>query len=503
MFQNALVSVSDKTGLEEFLKPFAEKGMRIVSSGGTAKFLQEKGFDVVKVSEQTQFPEVMGGRVKTLHPYIHMPLLYRGELQEDLDILKEHQLQPFDLVVVNLYPFEGALEKNLSEKEMVEFIDIGGPTLLRASAKNFSNVSVVCDPKDYSWIVDKKELNLEDRKKLSAKVFKHVSHYDSLISNYLNGEESFGSHIKGEMQDELRYGENPQQKAFWYKSEKQGLHNAKILQGKALSYNNLLDLDAAIKTLLLFDEPTVVSVKHNNPCGVGSSDNIYKALLKSVQADPVSVFGGIVAANKELDGPCAEELSKIFLECIVAPSLTKEAEEVFAKKKNLRVLVWKDLLEAKKQKSIEFRNIMGGYLAQSADIVDEDKAHWQVVNGNLSDQDWQNLIFSWKVCSALKSNAIAVTSDLQSVGLGMGQVNRVDAVEQSLGRAQKFHNAQKDLYLASDAFFPFPDSIEIAAKYGVKAIIQPGGSIKDNEVIEKAKELKVAMVLTGKRHFRH
>ncbi|MCJ8275771.1 MAG: bifunctional phosphoribosylaminoimidazolecarboxamide formyltransferase/IMP cyclohydrolase, partial [Bdellovibrionales bacterium] len=305
MFKNALVSVSDKTGLEDFLKPFAEKGMRIVSSGGTAKYLQDKGFDVVKVSEQTQFPEVMGGRVKTLHPHIHMPLLYRSDVPEDGEILKERGLEPFDLVVVNLYPFAEALKKDFKQREMVEFIDIGGPTLLRASAKNFSDISVVCDPSDYKWINEKEELTLQDRQKLSAKVFSHVSRYDSMIANYLTGEETFGAQITGTQKDKLRYGENPQQEAYWFQKEKMGLHQAEILQGKALSYNNLLDLDAALKALYLFDEPTVISVKHNNPCGVASAGTISEALKNSLKADPVSVFGGIIASNQVLDESCA------------------------------------------------------------------------------------------------------------------------------------------------------------------------------------------------------
>ena len=503
MFQNALVSVSDKTGLEDFLRPYVEQGMRIVSSGGTAKYLMEKGFQVTKVSEQTQFPEVMGGRVKTLHPYIHMPLLYRHNFAQDKEILNEHGLQPFDLVVVNLYPFAKALQDDLNEKSMVEFIDIGGPTLLRASAKNFNAISVVCDPSDYKWINEKEELTLSDRKKLSSKVFNHVSQYDSLISSYLNDDMSFGEDIKGVLKEELRYGENPQQQAFWYKKTPQGLHEAEILQGKALSYNNLLDLDAALKTLFLFEKPTVISVKHNNPCGVAQAGSIFEALKMSLKADPVSVFGGIIASNQILDKDCAEELSQLFLECIVAPGVTPEAREVFQKKKNLRVLVWEDLLKAKNSNEFEFRNILGGYLAQSKDVVEVDKSQWKVVGAEPTAEEWEKFIFSWKVCSALKSNAIAVTCGTQSVGLGMGQVNRVDAVKQALERAKQFHPDKKDIYLASDAFFPFADSIELAAQYGVKAIIQPGGSVKDQEVIAAAEKLKIPMVLTGRRHFRH
>ena len=499
MFKNALVSVSDKTGLAEFLKPFADQGMRIVSSGGTAKFLTEKGFDVVKVSEQTGFPEVMGGRVKTLHPNIHMPLLQRSDVPEDQEVLKEYGLEPFDLVVVNLYPFREALQKDLSKDEMIEFIDIGGPTLLRASAKNFKSASVVVDPSDYDWVAQKKELTLEDRQKLAAKVFMHVSDYDLYIANFLGMREFQGPNLN----KELRYGENPQQKGWWLKDQASGLHQAKILQGKELSYNNLLDLDAALNALFLFDDPTVISVKHNNPCGVATADNISSALTASLKADPVSVFGGIIALNQEIDLSCAEQLTTMFLECIVAPSISDEAKAKLAEKKNLRVLIWEDMMKFNPGQNNPVRSIMGGHLEQTPDTVTTTREDWKLVTGELSEEDWQALTFSWKVCSCLKSNAISVTNKNQTLGLGMGQVNRVDAVEQAFGRAQKFHPDIKDYYLASDAFFPFPDSIELAHQFGVKAIIQPGGSVKDEAVIAKAKELNIPMVFTGKRHFRH
>jgi phosphoribosylaminoimidazolecarboxamide formyltransferase/IMP cyclohydrolase len=502
MFQNALVSVSDKSGLDDFLRPYADAGLRIVSSGGTAKYLEEKGFQVIHVSEQTQFPEVMGGRVKTLHPYIHMPLLQRSHVEEDQRILQDYKLMPFDLVVVNLYPFQQGLMNKKSEKEMVELIDIGGPSLLRASAKNFESVSVICDPSDYEWVSKEKNLDLNTRRKLAAKVFQHVSHYDHCIGTYLTDQNL--TLPLGERHKVLRYGENPQQKGEWYRSGKQGIHQAEILQGKELSYNNLLDLDAAVETLSLFnDTPAVISVKHNNPCGVATGTTIEAALGLSLKADPVSVFGGIVAMNRALDEKCAEQLVGLFLECVVAPEVTEEARKILASKKNLRVLLWPGLESYAGNKSLSFRSISGGYLTQDPDSVSIDKNQWKVVSGDLNEDDWQGLQFAWRVCAALKSNAIAVTSTDQSLGLGMGQVNRVDAVEQAFTRALQFHAQQTQRYLASDAFFPFPDSIERAAKYGVKAIVQPGGSIKDDEVIAKAKELGVTMVFTGTRHFRH
>ncbi len=495
MYKNALVSVSNKEGLEEFLKPLSEKGLRIVSSGGTARYLEEKGFEVVKVSDQTQFPEVMGGRVKTLHPHIHMPLLQRQSVPEDQKTLSEYNLEAFDLVLVNLYPFREALEQKASAEEMIEKIDIGGPTLLRAAAKNFESVTVLCDPSDYKWVSEKKELNKADRQKLAAKVFRHVSEYDHLIQSYLSGD--------GEIK-ELRYGENPQQQGWWQSRTHWGLHQAEILQGKELSYNNLLDLDAALRALFLFDKPCVISVKHNNPCGAATAEDIQTALEKSLKADPVSVFGGIIALNEEVDLECAKMLTQLFLECVVAPQFSKEAKEHFKTKKNLRILEWPEMPDHKKQDLENLtRTILGGEVIQTPDQVAERSDSWKLVSGELSEKDWKALEFSWKICSCLKSNAISVTNENQSLGLGMGQVNRVDAVEQAFARSKQFHPEEKNLYLASDAFFPFPDSIELAAKHGVKAIIQPGGSIKDEAVIAKAKELNIPMVFTGRRHFRH
>ncbi len=508
MFKNALISVSDKTGLEEFLAPLVKNGLRIVSSGGTAEFLTSKGFAVTKVSDQTQFPEVMGGRVKTLHPSIHMPILQRGSESGDHQVLESYGLKPFDLLIVNLYPFEQALSKNLNEKEMIEFIDIGGPSLLRGAAKNFENITVLCDPKDYSWVAEKKQLSFVDRKKLASRVFKHTAYYDSLIFKYLTKDEPEEVFIEkstdlitGTLHQPLRYGENPQQNGFWFKTDNEGLHQAELLQGKELSYNNILDIDSALQALRLFEQPTAVSVKHNSPCGVASGEVLSEALERSLKADPVSVFGGIIALNRTLDSSCAKLLSALFLECVVAPSISDEAKSILLQKKNVRVLIWPDFMTTSKE--LDFRSVSGGYLKQSKDQVLGFKDQWKIVNGPITPEDQKALEFAWRVCAPLKSNAIAITSSQQSLGLGMGQVNRVDAVKQAFERARTFHPEEKNLYLASDAFFPFPDSIELAAQFGVKAIIQPGGSVKDNEVIEKAKQLKIPMILTGQRHFKH
>lgn len=506
MFKNALISVSDKTGLEDFVRPLAESGMRIVSSGGTADFLKDKGFKVTKVSEQTGFPEVMGGRVKTLHPLIHMPILQRGSVSGDHSVLKEYGIEPFDLLIVNLYPFAQGLRSQKSESEMVELIDIGGPSLLRGAAKNFANITVVCDPSDYSWLKEKKALSLEERKLLATKVFQHTAQYDSMIQNYLSQSLPLAmapqhhDFLVGDLQQNLRYGENPHQEARWYRTSSQGLHQAKILQGKELSYNNLLDLDAALSCLRQFSEPTAVAVKHNSPCGIGSGESIALAVQRCLAADPVSVFGGIVAINGPLDLEVAQSLNTLFLECVIAPEIHSEAQALLANKKNLRVLIWPEW--SQQNSGLQYRSIAGGYLLQTADQV-LGLENWKVVSGELSAEDKLGLLFAWRSCASLKSNAIAITSQTQTLGMGMGQVNRVDAVDQALQRVQQFHSQATKRYMASDAFFPFADSIEKAANGGITAIVQPGGSVKDSEVIAEAKKRNIPMVFTGVRHFKH
>lgn len=502
-FSNALVSVSDKTGLKEFLKPLVENGLRVVSTGGTAKYLRENGIPVVEVSEQTGFPEVMDGRVRTLHPKIHMALLARQENAQDMALLKEYSLEPFDLVIGNLYPFEKHKDLNLSDRELSEYIDIGGPALLRAAAKNYEHTTVICDPQDYQWVLS--GTTRETRKTLASKVFSHISSYDSMIANHLNPNTFEREEVtySAEVVQSLRYGENPQQKAIWLKSKgiQYGLQNAKILQGKELSYNNLLDLNATVDAVSLFQSPTCVAVKHNNPCGISSSETILKAVKKALTADPTSVFGGIIALNRVVDRESALELSKIFLECIVAPGFDKEALSVFESKKNLRLLEY-DLNKHKKE--FELRSISGGFLYQSTDVVSlEWNENWKIYGEEPSQDLKKDLLFAWKVCSSLKSNAIAIVESELSLGLGMGQVSRIDSVHQAIDRMKKYHPDYENPVLASDAFFPFEDSIEIAAQNGIRWIIQPGGSIRDEQVINVAKKLKVNMVFTGVRHFRH
>jgi phosphoribosylaminoimidazolecarboxamide formyltransferase/IMP cyclohydrolase len=502
------VSVSDKTGLIEFIKPFYEKGMRVVSTGGTAQYLKKAGIEVVDVSEQTQFPEILDGRVKTLHPKIHMGLLARTHLKEDLEILKKYEVAPFDLVVGNLYPFEEALKKGEQDEELIEYIDIGGPSFLRSAAKSFQSIAVVCDPADYGWILQQAgQLSFEEKKKLAAKIFSHTASYDAMISEALDPAFKSFHGLGGVLVQELRYGENPQQKASWYRKRgaKFGLHDAETLQGKSLSYNNLLDLDSASSLVSKFSEPAAVAVKHNNPCGVGLAGSIEDAIAICLKADPVSIFGGIVAVNKKIDGRCAEKLTSLFLECVIAPEITADAMDLFAKKKNLRVLKWPNLGKAELQQYREdnLKTILGGYLLQSADEVEAWNPLW-LVKGEVPSVTVKNdLLLAWKIVASLKSNAIAIAAQSQSVGLGMGQVNRVDSVAHAIERMQKHHPNVKDPVLASDAFFPFPDSIELIAKAGIKWVIQPGGSVNDDAVIAAAEKLNVNLIFTNRRHFKH
>lgn len=533
-FRNALVSVSDKTGLVDFLKPYVAQGLRVVSTGGTLKHLKENGIAAIDISEQTGFPEVMDGRVKTLHPRVHMALLARDGNSEDQALLANEKLAPFDLLIVNLYPFEEARAKGAEGDELIEFIDIGGPSMLRSAAKNHSRIAVVSDPKDYAWVRSKTNssqgLTLEDRRWLAAKVFSHTSRYDDLIarslapavdhSTFVTASDAKETHseidswnnLTGRLVSELRYGENPHQKAAWYRDPmaRSGLHDAQILHGKALSYNNLLDLDAACAAVTEFRVPTAISVKHNNPCGVGTGPDIVTAVRRSVAADPVSVFGGIIALNRAVDFATAEAMASIFLECVIAPEFSREALERLKAKKDLRILVWPGL--ADHQPVRQFKTIAGGYLVQTADRTSDWSDSWKVVgapktglnsHNTLTTEVKADLLLAWKVCAHLRSNAIAITSEGATVGLGMGQVNRVDAVEHAIARMKKHHPNAQNPVLASDAFFPFSDSMEKMADAGIRWVIQPGGSIRDEEVLNRAQALGITTVLTGTRHFRH
>lgn len=506
MFKRALVSTSNKEGLVEFLMPLAKEGCEIVSTGGTSKFLQDAGLSVTEVSEVTGFPEVMDGRVRTLHPNIHMGLLARSFVPEDMTLLKEHGVKPFDLVVVNLYPFEKAYTDQVEGQELVEKIDIGGPSLLRAAAKSFERVTVVCDPEDYSSI-SKEQPSLDTRKHLASKVFKHCSYYDSLVAKALGGPELL---LEGEefsmglrKKASLRYGENPHQNASLYEAiggPKESLLNATQHQGKELSYNNILDLEASLEVVGDFEEPCATIIKHLNPCGTAVADDIEKAYDMALEGDPVSAFGGIVALNRKVTGALAEKLVQMFLECVVAVDYESEALSILSKKKNLRVLTLPHMNRS--ASGFELKTIRGGALIQGHDSPEQWQSQWTVV-GEEPPQDVKDaMVFLQKIVRHVRSNAIVVGKGLQTLGVCGGQTNRVDSVRWSLQRAND-KNKGDGLILASDAFFPFRDSIDIAAQNKVKWIVQPGGSVKDAEVIKAVEEHNLGMVLTGKRHFKH
>lgn len=500
-FKCALISVSDKTGLLPFVRQLVEDGTKVISTGGSARLIREADLDVVDVSEVTGFPEVMDGRVKTLHPRIHVPLLAREGNLEDQKLLDELNLMAIDLVVVNLYPFKDSLKKQLPDPDQIEQIDIGGPTLLRGAAKNHPRVMVLCDVNDYQRALDEPN-SLELRRAMAAKVFRHVSEYDHLVGSYLSGEmEGEFVSITAQRVQALRYGENPQQQATWYRLQEKGLHEALRLQGKELSYNNILDIDSALSTLQDFDESCCVAVKHNSPCGLAVDKTFTLAVEKALKADPQSVFGGVIAVNRPVTAPEALLFKEVFLEAILAPSFSREALQLLEEKKNLRLLAWPDLNGLREGRKV--RSVNGGLLIQDRDEVHNWGTDWEVRGGPLSPQTKDDLVFAWKVCAHLRSNAIAIAAQGQSLGLGMGQVNRVDAVDQAIQRWQHFHGAKREAVLASDAFFPFPDSVERAAKAGIKWIIQPGGSVKDELVFKRAEELGVGLVLTHRRHFLH
>ncbi len=503
----ALISVWDKRGVDKLAEELVRLGYKIVSSGGTARFLKERGISVVEVSEITGFPEILDGRVKTLHPKIHGGILYRDWVEKDREEIEKLGIEPVEIVVVNLYPFEEKRKENLPLKELLEFIDIGGPTLIRAAAKNFLRVAVLTDPDDYDEFVEKLkrgELTEDYRAKLAVKAFAHTSYYDAVIYNTLRELTQTEETLKEEtvpmkLLGELRYGENPHQRGWLFKNplEELGLTNVRILQGKKMSFNNYLDADAAVKLVSEIPERACVIVKHTNPCGVAVGESTKEAFLKALEGDPVSAFGGIVAFNDTVDGETAEELTKLFLEIVVAPAFTPEALQILSKKKNLRVIkyfgrtVWKDL-----------KKISGGFLLQDED-TELYKELQTVTKRKPTERELEDLLFAWRVVKHTKSNAIVVAKDKQVLGVGMGLTSRVDALKLAISKAKEFGKDLKGAVVASDAFFPFRDSVDIACSEGITAFIQPGGSIRDKEVIEAANEYNAAMVFTGMRHFKH
>ncbi len=519
--KNAIISVSDKTGIIEFANELVKLGITIYSTGGTAKILAQNNIQVVEIAEYTGSPEILDGRVKTLHPKVHAGILAKRNNNKHIEELKKYEVVPFDLVVVNLYPFEETVNKLADEQEIIENIDIGGVTLIRAAAKNYQDVVVVVDKNDYPEIVNRiktNSLDLQFKKYLATKAFLHTARYDSIIANwFVNslGTEIFDFDeytigIKKVMN--LRYGENPHQKAALYKftrtSNSQSLVEAEKLQGKELSYNNYLDLDSAVAIVKNFTNPACVIIKHNNPCGVAEATTLVEAYKKALSCDPVSAFGGIIAFNYEVDAATAEEIIKVFTECIIAPAYTEKAKQIFAKKKDLRLLQLPKIFSST-EGQIELRQIDGGFLVQTKDdIIGVDNLK-VVTQRQPTEQEIKSLIFAYKVVKYIKSNAIVLVKNTQTVGIGAGQMSRIDALKIAsikMGQIDPEVLAQlKDypLVLASDAFFPFRDVVDEAAKIGVTAIIQPGGSLRDEDSIKAANEHNIAMVFTGVRHFRH
>ena len=511
MAKRALISVSDKAGIVEFAKQLKEIGFEIISTGGTKNALQAAGVDVIGISDVTGFPEILDGRVKTLHPNVHGALLSKHDDEDHQQQIAAHQIQPIELVCVNLYPFQQTIAKpDVTEEDAIENIDIGGPTMLRSSAKNHQYVTVVVDPTDYAKVIaeykEQGSTTLETRRALAAKVFRHTAAYDSIISQYMTelvGEEQPESvTYTFDLKQSLRYGENPHQKASFYKKplgSTFSIANAEQLHGKELSYNNINDANAALQIVKEFEGPAAVAVKHNNPCGVGTGETIFEAYTKAFEADETSIFGGIVALNREVDADTAMKLHEIFLEIVIAPSFSKEALAILTGKKNIRLLTipFNDVNANEKVVT----SIEGGLLVQDTDSYTLEQANVTVpTKRQPTDEEWEALKLGWKVVKHVKSNAIVVTDRQMTLGVGAGQMNRVGAAKIALEQAGA---KAKGAALASDAFFPMSDTVEAAAKAGITAIIQPGGSIKDEDSIKAADEFGIAMVFTGVRHFKH
>ncbi|MGN1281738.1 MAG: bifunctional phosphoribosylaminoimidazolecarboxamide formyltransferase/IMP cyclohydrolase [Succinivibrio sp.] len=521
--KRALISVSDKAGVVEFSKELEKRGVEILSTGGTAKLLAESGVKVIEVSDYTKFPEMMDGRVKTLHPMIHGGILGRRGIDEQ--IMQEHNIKPIDLVVVNLYPFVKTVSNpDCTLENAIENIDIGGPTMVRAAAKNNRDVAIVVRASDYDRVISEMDKNngsltYETRFDLAIAAFEHTAAYDSAIANYFGTKVpdygiSDGTpsslprtlNLNFNKLQSMRYGENPHQKAAFYSdigAHDAGIATAKQIQGKELSYNNIADTDAAIECVRQFEEPCCVIVKHANPCGVALGENLKQAYEDAFNCDSESAFGGIIAFNKELDGETAKAIiDRQFCEVIVAPSVSEEAKAEVARKKNVRLLETGPLGQA--QARYDFKRVNGGLLVQEADLETVKKEDLKVVTKRAPSADeMDELLFAWKVCKFTKSNAIVYTNHKKTLGIGCGQTSRVFSARIACLRAEDAKLSLEGAALASDAFFPFRDGVDAAAASGIKCIIQPGGSIRDEEVIQAADEHGIAMVFTGMRHFRH
>ena len=513
----ALISVSDKTGIVEFAKRLEKQGIEIISTGGTFQKLKQEGVKVKEISELTGFPECLDGRVKTLHPKVHAGILAMRNKPEHMDELKKLGIDTIDFVVVNLYPFKQTiLKEKVTREEAVENIDIGGPTMLRSAAKNYQDVTVITDPEDYEIVLNELEttgsVSLDTKFRLMQKVFEHTANYDAMIANYIKDQrknEDFPETLTltFEKVQDMRYGENPHQKAALYKEIGKcegSLTTAKQLNGKELSFNNINDTNGALELLKEFEEPTVVACKHGNPCGVGSDSDIYTAWQKAFTADKTSIFGGIVVSNREITVKMAQEMKEIFLEVIVAPSYEPEALELLKTKKNVRVLQLDAISQKQRENAYDVKKINGGAIIQTIDS--KLLENYEVVTNRApTEKELEDLLFTWKIVKYVKSNGIAIGKAKQSIGIGPGQVNRIWATKQAIEHGEELigKGVTKGAVLASDAFFPFSDCVEEAHKAGITAIVQPGGSIKDQDSIDKCNEYGMAMIFTGMRHFRH
>ncbi|BBB92340.1 MAG TPA: bifunctional phosphoribosylaminoimidazolecarboxamide formyltransferase/IMP cyclohydrolase [Methylomusa anaerophila] len=511
--KRALLSVSDKTGIVELARALSGLGIEIISTGGTMKTIKEAGIPVTYVSEVTGFPEIMDGRVKTLNPFIHGGILARRDNPDHIAAMAKHGIRGIDMVVVNLYPFRQTIAKpDVTLNDAIENIDIGGPAMIRAAAKNFQYVTVVVNPSRYPDVLRQLEatgmISSDLRMGLAQEAFLHTAEYDAYIARYLGrqlGETEFPVNLQlaYEKIQDLRYGENPHQQAAFYRQKHfdgPGVATAKQLSGKELSFNNIVDVEAAYSIVAEFQQPAATIIKHTNPCGMGIGPTIAEAYAKAYAADPVSAFGGIVGLNRQVDRETAEKINEIFVEVVIAPAFSDEAVSVLTQKKNIRLLA-AGLPQTGQAGKLDIKPVSGGILLQDADITTATQEEMQVVTKRRpTAAEWEQLLFAWKVVKHVKSNAIVIAGNSQTLGVGAGQMNRVGAAEIALAQAG---DAAKGAVLASDAFFPFADTVEAAAQAGITAIIQPGGSLKDEDSITVANQYSITMVFTGVRHFKH
>jgi phosphoribosylaminoimidazolecarboxamide formyltransferase/IMP cyclohydrolase len=511
--ERALISVFDKTGLDTLVGGLADLGVELVASGGTAIFIGELGLPVTPVEELTDMPELLGGRVKTLHPAIHAAILARRDFQDDLAALEENAIRPFDLVCVNLYPFQQvSARKDIREEEAVEMIDVGGPTMLRAAAKNFVHVLPVCASERYGSILaelrESGEIGMTTRRALAAEAFAHTAAYEASIAQWFSDRETFPDRLilSLEKGTDLPYGENPHQRAAYYSeagARRHLLSRVDQLGGLAVSFNNLNDLDAARAVLREFEVPACSIVKHANPCGCALASDATDAYGKALSCDPVSAYGGVVAVNRRVELPLAEQLAEQFVEVLIAPEYTDDALAVLRKKDTIRILQDRERRGASPGER-DFRRVLGGLLVQDTDGEVDDREGMEVVTERVPEEPtWGDLLFAWRVAKHVASNAIVLAKDLQTIGIGIGQPSRVDSVRIALEKAREHGHDPTGAALASDAFFPFADGPKLALDAGVAAIIQPGGSKRDSEVVEAVEAARAAMVFTARRHFRH